>query len=271
MPYPASVRAFDEVSRVYDATREPLDPSVLDRIVLCLQHWRIRSLLEIGVGTGRVAAPLSAWGFELTGVDSSLNMMRKAREKHLERLVRGIAESLPFRDASFDGALFAHVLHVLEDPRLAIREACRVARFGALALVEPARTGGPDLFERPEEDPRRLVYEYLREEGIEIPRRAGGPRLRERALLAEIPPDQLEVVSDTTVTEPLARPLAVLAARGSRWILHVPPEILERAVARARREIGDRTVTYRRVRALARWTRPPPVVTGPPEGSAAGS
>ena len=271
MPYPASARSFDEVSRVYDATREPLDPRVLDQIAVCLQRWRIRSLLEIGVGTGRVASPLSARGFELTGVDTSLNMMLKAREMHLERVVRVTVESVPFRDASFDGALFAHVLHVLEGPRLAIREAVRVARFGALALVEPKLTGGLDPFERPEADPRRLVYGYLREEGIEVPALAGGPRLRDRALLAEIPPDQLEVVSDTTVTEPLARPLSVLAARGSRWILHVPPEILQRAVARARQEIGDRTVTYRRVRALARWTRPPPVVPGPPEGQAAGS
>ncbi len=259
-------RSFDEISRVYDATREPLERRVLDRIAESLRRSGVRSLLEVGVGTGRIGSPLSARGFELTGLDLSRNMLLRAREKRLERLVRGTASALPFCDASFDAALFAHVLHVLERPRIAIREACRVGRLGALALVGPKTDEAPDPFERPEADARRRVYDLLREEGIEVPAHAGGPRQRDRALLAEIPPDALEVVSDETVTEPLARPLSVLAARGSRWTLHVPPEILERAIARARREIGDRTVTYRRVRALARWTRPPPLVPGRTEG-----
>lgn len=270
MSYSPIAHAFDEISRVYDATREPLEPRVVDRISEWLRRWSIRSLLEVGVGTGRVASPLSARGFELTGLDTSRSMLAKAREKHLERLVRGTADRLPFSDASFDGALFVHVLHILEHPRDALREACRVGRFGALALVEPTAAGEPDPLERPDTDPRRLVYRYLREEGIDIPAGGEGPRARDRALLTEIPPDRLEVVSDGMVTEPLSRFLSVLEARGSRRTLHVPTEILERAVARARREIGDRTVTYRRLRALAGWTRPPPLGPGRPERSVEG-
>jgi len=51
--------------------------------------------LEIGVGTGRFAAPL---GIGL-GLDPSLPMLRTARARGIE-VVRGLAEALPFRDAS---------------------------------------------------------------------------------------------------------------------------------------------------------------------------
>ena len=264
-----SAQAFDEISRVYDATRQPLTPEVLDRIAACLRNWGVEKLLDVGIGTGRVAKPLIERRFEVAGVDASRGMLLKAREKQLRDLVRGAADFLPFRDASFDTVLFVHVLHVLEEPRRAIREACRVGRLGAVALVEPKAPGEPDPLERPETNPRQLVYAYLREEGIEIPTRSGGPRLRDRALLAETPPEELEIVSDDSITEPLARDLSVLEAGGSRWTLHVPPDVLVRAVTRARQEIGDRTHTYRRIRALAHWTLPPSVDPGRTEGPVA--
>lgn len=267
MSHRGNARSFDKISRVYDATRESLEPTVLDGIADRLRRWGIRQLLEVGIGTGRVAVPLAKRGFEVTGVDASRSMLLKARDKGLRRLVVGVADALPFGDATFDGSLFVHVLHVLERPRSAIREACRAARLGAVALVEPKVAGESNPFESPETNPRELVYAYLRKEGFEVPARSGGPRYRDRALLAEIPPDQLEVVSDETVTEALIRPLAVLEAGGSRWTLDVPPEVLEGAIARARREIGDRTVTYRRIRALARWTGPPPPDVPLTEGS----
>lgn len=266
MSQPASALAFDEISRVYDATREPLDSATLERLADCLGRFGIRQLLEVGVGTGRIAGPLTESGFGVTGVDVSRKMLLRAREKGIGRLVRGTADRLPFLDASFDGALFAHVLHVLEHPRTALREACRVARLGAVALVEPIPPGEPDPMNRPETNPRQLVYQYLREEGFEIPARSGGPKHRDRALLAEVPPDQIEVVSDEIVTDYLARDLKVLEAGGSRWTLHIPPEALKGAISRARQEVGDRTVTYRRVRALARWTRPPSAEAGPNDG-----
>ena len=62
------------------------------------------------------------------------------------------------------------------------------------------------------------------------------------------------------MTEPLARQLEPIARRANRWTLRIPPEQLEAAVAEARRRIGGRIVTYRRVLALAFWNPPP----GPP-------
>ncbi len=257
MPLERAVAEFDQISPVYDATREPLDAAAVRSIATALRGWGVHRLLEVGVGTGRIAGPLAAEGFEVTGVDASRRMLSLARAKGLGRLVRGSAYRLPFADRALDGALFVHVLHVLEDPRAALAEACRVTRRGAAALVRPSRPrAGPET-ERP--NARRLVVEYLRREGVPVPERAGrwGGMGRERELLTAAPPDRLITISEEDVTEKVAEQLAMFERRASRWSLSVPPEQLARAVAAAREQVGDATRTYHRVRALAFWSAPP--------------
>lgn len=253
---------FDEIAEVYDATREPLAAPLVEALEATLRSWGARRLLEVGVGTGRVALPLTRRGFEVTGLDISRRMLVHARAKGLDRLVRGSALRLPLANHTLDAALFVHVLHVLDHPADAIAEACRVTRLGAAALVRPASA------EAAEGDsglhPRGLVVDLLRAEGVELPDRAhGGPPSAERKFLAEFPPDRLVKLSEEDVTEPVAEELTIFERRASRWTLRVPADQLARAVARARELIGDRTHTYHRVRALALWERPPVRTTEP--------
>jgi SAM-dependent methyltransferase len=257
MPGKGVPAAFDEISAVYDATREPLEESTLDRVAHDLRARAIGSLVEVGVGTGRVAVPLIQRGLQVTGLDASAGMLARARGKRIERLVRGTAYALPFADRAFDAALFVHVLHLLDDPATALREACRVARQGALAIVRPLAAGRPGGFEGSPADPRQIVYDLLAKQGYAVPARERGPRVREARLLRSLPPDRLEVVADREVTEPLARRLDMLARRGSRHVLHIPVDVLKRATDEARTRVGDRTITYRRVEALATWTQVP--------------
>jgi ubiquinone/menaquinone biosynthesis C-methylase UbiE len=249
--------AFDEISAVYDTTREPIDAVTLDRLAAELRARGVRTVLEVGVGTGRVAAPLADRGFEVAGLDVSRRMLALAHRKGLSRLVRGDAYRLPFCDDAFDTTLFVHVLHLLDDAATALDEAIRVGRQGASALVHPAAGDGIDRFEGSELDPRRIVYRYLAQEGLPTPDRSGGPRTRERRLLTEIPPERLTLVNDREVTEPLAKRIDMLERRGSRHTLRVPPELLKRATEAARAEVGHRTITYRRREALATWSNGP--------------
>ena len=254
-----TIDAFDEISGVFDETRDPIRPATVDRIVACLSRWGVGAILEVGVGTGRVSLPLRNAGITVSGIDASRGMLRRAREKSLDRLVRGDAHRLPFRDRAFDAVLFAHVLHLLDDPPAALREGCRVSRRGAVALVEPPTVGADSR----SEDPRGRVYELLRAEGVPVPSHADGSRIRDRRLLERFPPDDREVVDDEEVTERWVDDLRPLERRGCRGTLHVPNEVLARAIAQVRAEVGDRTVTYRRVRALVRWERPLGVADGP--------
>ncbi len=253
-----AVAAFDQISPVYDATREPLDAATLDAIADRLRERGVRSILEVGVGTGRIAGPLSERGFDVTGIDASRAMLGVARAKGLPRLVQGDAYRLPFPDRAFDTAIFVHVLHLLDLAPAALAEAERVGRFGAVALVHPPRTGPRETGPGMPNDARRVIFRYLAREGYPIREdaRSGGPPTRERRLLEQIPPNELVIVSDREVTEPLAKRLEMFERRASRQTLRVPPEVMHRAAEAARAEIGDRTVTFRRVEALATWRSP---------------
>ncbi len=252
MPGTRAVREFDEIAPVYDETREPLDAPTFDGLVHGLTEERVEQLLEVGVGTGRVAAPLGRRGVTVTGIDASREMLARARAKRIPRLVRGSAYRLPFRNRAFDGTLFVHVLHVLDDPASALREAARVSRRTVLALVSdrdrPA--GGPDG--GTQRQIREIMNEVLKEAGLAPPTR-GRPWERERELLQRVPPNRSTRLSEREVTETLDERLARMGRRGNRWMLRAPPEVVERAIARVRERLGNPTFTYQRRYVLAAW------------------
>ncbi|HZY71160.1 MAG TPA: class I SAM-dependent methyltransferase [Thermoplasmata archaeon] len=257
-PAPGS---FDAIAPVYDASREPPAPAVVERVADQLRSWEMGEIVDVGVGTGRWAGPLAGHGIRVAGLDASWGMLQRAQAKGLPRLVHGDAHRLPFRDRSVGGAFFAHVLHVLDRPAEALREACRVARAGAVALVQPRLPGGRDRFDDPALGPRRQVYDRLRRAGVSLPSREEGPLDKDRRILEAFPPDETVVVSDETVTEPLDRELRLLDVRGDRWTIGAPAPVFERVLEEVRRELAGRTATYRRVRSLARWSLPPAPLT----------
>ncbi|MGA8303909.1 MAG: class I SAM-dependent methyltransferase [Thermoplasmata archaeon] len=269
MPTREVAAQFDQISLVYDETRDPLDPPTVDGLVNALRLRGAASVLEVGVGTGRVAKPLIDRGISVVGIDASRGMLARARSKGLPNLVRGSGYHLPFSEGTFDATLFVHVLHVLDDPSSAVREATRVSRVGAFALVHPRGTDGAGGAHR-EDEPRHLVREILAEQGFPVSARSS-PWTKERDFLALHPPDSTEVVSEKDVTETLRSRIDRLAKRGQRNLLDIPPEALSRAIELARERAGDRTVTVHRVESLVTWSSdrwPHDAAAFPPAGSA---
>lgn len=251
MGLPSAARAFDDISEVYDATRSPPAPATIARVVAELREAAISRVVEVGVGTGRIARPLADAGVAIVGVDAARRMLAKARAKGVSNLFQAGAHHLPFRDRAFDAALFVHVLHVVDRPGEALREAARVARVGVFALVTPTRStprpsGG-------EENPMRLLVRDLAAHGVPVPDRPRAPGQREAEFLAAHPPDATVTLVDQQVTERVDRRLEMVARRASRHFLEVPPDLLAEAVARVRARVGDRTHTFRRVELLVRW------------------
>jgi SAM-dependent methyltransferase len=91
-------------------------------------------LLDIGCGTGGTLANAPMRG---VGCDFSSDALRFCRERGQTALTRSDASSLPFRDASFTGALLLDVLYhrAVGDPAKVLREARRVLEPGGLLIV----------------------------------------------------------------------------------------------------------------------------------------
>ncbi|EQD76124.1 Methyltransferase type 11 domain protein, partial [mine drainage metagenome] len=95
--------------------------------------------------------------FLFTGVDLSIKMMERAKDKGIENLVIGDARKLPFLDKTFDTSTSVHVFHLVNDRRQMMLEAARVSRKFIMSLVNETNR------ERQEGNSRRsMVWEiYL--------------------------------------------------------------------------------------------------------------
>ncbi len=92
-------------------------------------------VLEDGCGTAYVSAWLARRSAHVVGLDNSpaqLATASRLQQEHGLRfpLVHGIAESLPFRDASFDLVISEYGAVIWSDPYRWIPEASRVLRSG---------------------------------------------------------------------------------------------------------------------------------------------
>src|SRR2546428_11582857 len=111
--------SFDRVAAIYDETRS-LAPRVMARVLAVLvDELHGKRVLEIGVGTGRYAAPLQKSGIRVVGADISRKMVEIGLAKGLRDVIFADTARLPFKSGSFDVGTTNHVLHLIPDSRRA--------------------------------------------------------------------------------------------------------------------------------------------------------
>jgi len=166
-----AAEAADRLARYYDL--DLIDITYDSELYLELAHEAGGPVLELGVGSGRVAIPLALAGHDVVGIDNDPAML--ARAEAIWQEVRGELEAtrLTVRAGDFTSyrsherfglALIAVNTFLLaedDDVRLSILRTMRAhLRPGGIAAVE---VGTPDQAELERYD-RRLQHEWLRED-----------------------------------------------------------------------------------------------------------
>ena len=182
------VSAYDNIARLYD----PWSRSVVEDVSFYVEE-AVRSggpVLELGVGTGRIAVPVAAAGIEVVGIDTSAGMLEVARER---AVLAGVTVDLrqgDMREPPVEGTFplvaipFRSLLHMETeaDRRAALRAVARhLAPAGRLVFDvfapgadDIADTHGrwlerePGIFERADWNERtRTLILRVRGEGME--------------------------------------------------------------------------------------------------------
>ncbi len=151
--YPALHRYADEQARMYDAKRfthargravDAMEWLLLRRALTRFERrgGRLSHVLDVPVGTGRMAKRMGARGLDVTGLDASEDMLAVARSANAAQAYEtGRAEDLPFADRSFDAVVSVRLFGHLPTGAKAevLKEFRRVARDGAIVFV-PGQT-----------------------------------------------------------------------------------------------------------------------------------
>jgi SAM-dependent methyltransferase len=234
--------AFDRAAGFYDESRG-LDPSVEERVADRVEEAvgpRGR-LLEIGVGTGRIALPLHRRGRQVVGVDLSLPMLARYRAKAAAAglppppVLRADAGRLPLRDACVAAVLEVHLLHLVPAWEQVLAEARRVLRPGGVLLH-----AGGGAYERGSGSPRDQVIARFDElAAVDRTPRVLGARRRQvldrlRAMGARV--EELEPVT-WEEQETYAEALGWIEGRVFSYHWRLPDEVWRAAAAQVRAEL----------------------------------
>lgn len=131
---PTDSLAFDRAVEFYDQTRGFPGGREREAAQLIVQVGALTAqsrVLEVGVGTGRIALPLAPHVGEYVGIDISRPMMLKLRGKQSDEridLSEADARVLPFADASFDAVVAVHIFHLIPNWQQALIELKRVLK-----------------------------------------------------------------------------------------------------------------------------------------------
>jgi len=145
------VSAYDRIARLYD----PWSASVVEDVEFYLERARRSGgpVVELGVGTGRLAIPIAADGIEVIGVDSSEGMLEVARERAALAGVKLDLRYGDFREPPVEGPVplvtipFRSLLHMQtdEDRRKVLRAVHTLLEPSGILIFDVFMPGADDI------------------------------------------------------------------------------------------------------------------------------
>jgi SAM-dependent methyltransferase len=155
------VREYDQIAEWYASERDD-QTGVPEATTLASSIPRGSLVLDVGCGNGiPITRALLSGGHRVIGLDSSSAMLEKFRHNYPQTLaVRGVVQSCPFPDGTFDAAVAWGVIFHLnpEDAIRAIANVSRIVRQGALFLFT---SGDTDSFHGKESQMNGVTFWYF--------------------------------------------------------------------------------------------------------------
>lgn len=134
-------RIYDIQSAVYEYTFAAL---VKKRVRVAVSHLNIGKndrVLDLGIGTGVSLNYYPRERGQIFGIDLSSGMLKLCRQRIADQnltnvqVFQGNALELPFEDDAFDQVFISHVISVVSDPALVVKEAQRVCKPGGRIIL----------------------------------------------------------------------------------------------------------------------------------------
>lgn len=122
------MKSWDGVGEAYAASYAALCAGTGDTLARLLGGADGRRLLDVGSGTGDLAARFARLGWHVIGCEPEGSMREVSERQHPGiRFVQGALPDLPFADGSFDAVTANFVLNHVPDPWFGARGIARVA------------------------------------------------------------------------------------------------------------------------------------------------
>jgi ubiquinone/menaquinone biosynthesis C-methylase UbiE len=173
------VPEFDQLADLYDDTRggERRGDDFAELVARDLPDPRSGPVLEVGVGTGVVALGLAARDYDVVGVDVSVPMLARARQRLGPIVILGDAMDLPLAPGSVSRVVSVWVVQAVPDPARLFAEVARVlcpgGRYVVCTTQRPAdddvighiivRMGAAVDTHRPGQRPRSVTVDQILE------------------------------------------------------------------------------------------------------------
>lgn len=112
--------------------------AIEDTMLDLASEMRGGRVLDVACGTGKQSMRIAERGCFSIGAEASMEMIGVGRWVHPEsqaRMVRSIAETLPFPDATFDRVMCQGSLDHFVDPHAFMREAARVTKPDGRVII----------------------------------------------------------------------------------------------------------------------------------------
>ncbi|TSA15455.1 class I SAM-dependent methyltransferase [bacterium] len=131
---------------------ERIERLEVERVIsLSLEGGRVKSILDVGTGSGIFAEGFAKKIATVVGIDANPEMIKVSKGLVPNAIFQlATAESIPFEDKSFDLVFLGLVLHEADDAQKALSESKRCAKRSVVVLEWPYKQEemGPPLAHR---------------------------------------------------------------------------------------------------------------------------